>query len=484
MGNRSRILIIDDDQQQRQVLNTILEFMGCETEYASTQRFQERLGHDQNFNAIVLGLRGQSDEALKFLNRHHAGLPVILCGQSRPGQLQGSMRRQVVAELRPPLTHSQMLESLHMSQIYRAHCRHGQMASGYHDVQVFRNLVGSSRPIRQVRSLMSQVMKKDVNVLITGESGTGKEVVARNLHEHSGRQGRPFVPVNCGAIPAELLESELFGHEKGAFTGAIATRKGRFELADGGTLFLDEIGDMPLNMQVKLLRVLQERCFERVGGSAPIHVNVRIIAATHKNLEEMVASGKFRDDLYYRLNVFPIDMPALRDRTEDLPLILNDLITRMERDQRGSVRFSSAAIMLLCKYDWPGNVRELANLVERLSIIYPMGVIGVEELPDKFQKLAGQEVRDSRVAEMFPNTLQPPGSSGLDELAILPVNGLNLKDFLGRLEKKLIRQALDDCNNVVARAADKLQIRRTTLVEKMRKYELNRYAQTDDSETR
>ena len=235
-------------------------------------------------------------------------------------------------------------------------------------------------------------------------------------------------------------------------------------------------------MQVKLLRVLQEKTYERVGGSQSIEADVRVIAATHRNLEKMVAEGTFREDLYYRLNVFPIEMPALRQRSEDVPLILNDLINRMEREQRGSVRFSSDAILCLCRYEWQGNVRELANLVERLAIMYPMGVIGLDELPQRFRVAAAEEPDQSGApAEVFPASIQASGMAGLNELAVLPVSGLNLKEFLSDLERKLIRQALDDCNNVVARAADKLQVRRTTLVEKMRKYGLNRYEQTDDS---
>ena len=181
------------------------------------------------------------------------------------------------------------------------------------------------------------------------------------------------------------MESELFGHEKGAFTGAISARAGRFELAKGGTLFLDEVGDMPLSMQVKLLRVLQERIFERIGGNSSLTADVRIIAATHKNLEEMIESGDFREDLFYRLNVFPIEMPPLRERTEDIPLLINELVSRMEHEKRGSVRFNAAAIMSLCQHSWPGNVRELANLVERMAIMYPHGVIGISELPKKFR---------------------------------------------------------------------------------------------------
>jgi sigma-54 specific flagellar transcriptional regulator A len=316
---------------------------------------------------------------------------------------------------------------------------------------------------------MGQVADKDVSVLITGQSGTGKEVVARNLHYNSHRRDAPFVPVNCGAIPAELLESELFGHEKGAFTGAITARSGRFELAEGGTLFLDEIGDMPLNMQVKILRVLQEKTYERVGGTKTIPTDVRIIAATHKDLESMIEEGTFREDLYYRLNVFPIEMPALKDREEDIPLLINELISRMETEKRGSIRFNSAAILSLCRHEWPGNVRELANLVERLAIMHPYDVIGVKELPQKYRHV---EVEDEFL-ESEDTATQVRGLAGVDSPALLPINGIDLKEYLASLEKSLIRQALDESSGVVARAAERLRIRRTTLVEKVRKYDLS-----------
>lgn len=326
-----------------------------------------------------------------------------------------------------------------------------------------------------VRELMGQVADKDVNVLITGESGTGKEVVARNLHYNSHRRHKPFVPVNCGAIPSELLESELFGHEKGAFTGAISSKQGRFELAQGGTLFLDEIGDMPLQMQVKLLRVLQERTFERVGSTKTIAADVRVIAATHRNLEEAIKENIFREDLYYRLNVFPIEMPALRERAEDIPLLLNELISRMENEKRGSLRFNSTAIMALCRYDWPGNVRELANLVERLAITHPYDVIGVKDLPGRLQVV--EEVQEDEL----DSEGRVPTIVSLDQTALLPVNGIDLKEYLGNLENSLIQQALDDCNGIVARAAEKLRIRRTTLVEKMRKYDMMKTKNTSSN---
>src|SRR5579863_6259509 len=244
---------------------------------------------------------------------------------------------------------------------------------------------GNSAAIREVIALIRQVAVHDSTVLILGESGTGKEVTAHAIHDLSPRRNRPFVAVNCGAIPSELLESELFGHEKGSFTGAISARKGRFEIAEGGTLFLDEIGDMSVAMQVKLLRVLQERVFERVGNHVQVRCNVRIIAATHRNLEDSIAQGSFREDLFHRLNVFPIEMPALRNRIEDLPLLVRDFIAHNMAEGRGQVQLSPLSLAALSLHRWTGNVRELANLIERLSIVCSGRVAHVGDLPAKYR---------------------------------------------------------------------------------------------------
>jgi sigma-54 specific flagellar transcriptional regulator A len=364
-----------------------------------------------------------------------------------------------------------------------------QVSSSTRKNTLFRSLVGQSHGIQEVRHLIEQVSGSDANVLILGESGTGKEVVARNIHYHSARRSGPFVPVNCGAIPPDLLESELFGHEKGAFTGAITSRKGRFELAEGGTLFLDEIGDMPMPMQVKLLRVLQERVFERVGGSSVIKANVRIVAATHRNLEAMISSGEFREDLYYRLNVFPIEMPSLKERKEDIPLLLQELLTRLEAEGGQPICFAPRAVNSLMEHDWPGNVRELANLVERMVILYPNSLVDVNHLPVKYRysdipefqpekmlyrSIEEQErdVLDSIFSDDF--SFSDPEAGSFNAPKSLPPEGVNLKELLAELEVTMINQALDAQEGIVARAADMLGMRRTTLVEKMRKYNLNR----------
>jgi sigma-54 specific flagellar transcriptional regulator A len=315
--------------------------------------------------------------------------------------------------------------------------------------------VGRSVAIHGLDQLMRQVAGYDSTVLIHGESGCGKELVARRIHDLSARSRGPFVPVNCGAIPRDLLESELFGHEKGAFTGALTTRIGRFELADGGTLFLDEIGDMSLDMQVKLLRVLQERVFERVGSGEQRRANVRIVAATHRDLETRARAGEFREDLYFRLNVFPIAVPSLRDRVDDLPALIDALVRRGEAEGRPSISFTQTALDCLAAYAWPGNVRELQNLLERLAILYPNKTIDREQLPAPI----GERRR----------TAQPA-------VATIPPTGLDLREHLGNIEKQLIRSALEQTDGTVAHAARLLKLQRTTLVEKLRKYELHAHA--------
>jgi sigma-54 specific flagellar transcriptional regulator A len=368
---------------------------------------------------------------------------------------------------------------------------------------------GTSRPMRAVHRLIEQVAPFDTNVLILGESGTGKEMVARHVHELSGRTNHPFVPVNCGAIPADLLESELFGHEKGAFTGALSTRLGRFEFAEGGTLFLDEIGDMSLQMQVKLLRVLQERSFERVGSNKTMHCNVRIIAATHRNLEEAISAGRFREDLFYRLNVFPVQMPPLRERLEDLPILIEHLLQRQAQNAARSIRLDKEAMACLVRNPWPGNVRELANLLERLAILFPAQTISAADLPERYRGIAPM-IRSMpspapRVSEAVHFLAQPPvmieAQAALEALELfedevcelveaaeapggaplvyeileghLPRGGIDLKDHLSAIEIGLIRKALVEADGTVAEAARLLRIRRTTLVEKLRKYRLS-----------
>jgi DNA-binding NtrC family response regulator len=318
----------------------------------------------------------------------------------------------------------------------------------------FENIVGSSPALRFVLDVVEKVADTDSTVLITGESGTGKELIARALHYNSRRAERMFVTVNCGAIPEELLESELFGHLRGAFTNAVSHREGRFSVANGGTVFLDEIGDMSPNLQVKLLRVLQDQTFEPVGSSKTIKVDVRVIAATNQDLEYAIRQKRFREDLYYRLNVIPIEIPPLRERREDIPLLIQHFLDAMNREKSaaGSSTISQGALERICEHDWPGNVRELENLIERLVILRGAGEIEVEDLPPSFRK--------------GPATLRA-------EAPRIPSAGLAFNEVVDRFEADLILQALEQTHWNKNRAAQLLGLNRTTLIEKIKKKRLS-----------
>ncbi len=466
------VLLVDADDVRRQQLGTVLSFMGIPWQEVVESDLDVAIETAGPLQGILAGeLR---ERALSELLAAHPRLPFL----SLMPASHGCSNFIGVAEA--PFTYESLTRHLHFCQAFISlHPRHQTHDKGQ---TLLRLLVGKGRGIQEVRRLIGQVAETDANVLILGESGTGKEVVARAIHELSARSAGPFVPINCGAIPAELLESELFGHEKGAFTGAISARRGRFELAQGGTLFLDEIGDMPLPMQVKLLRVLQERQFDRVGGGKAVQADVRVIAATHRDLEAMIRTQAFREDLYYRLNVFPIETPPLRDRADDIPLLLQELLNRHAEQHKGIIRLTQRAMESLMQYAWPGNVRELSNLIERLLILYPNQIVDVADLPGRY-RLLPCEPRDERLTEMderdalaavfqSPPELDPGIAMPLPMQ--LPQEGVNLKEMLADLEVELIRQALESQDGVVARAADLLSMRRTTLVEKMKKYGMSK----------
>jgi len=316
----------------------------------------------------------------------------------------------------------------------------------------FQNIIGDSENIEEIFRYVEKIANTDSTILISGESGTGKELIARAIHFNSDRRNRPLISVNCGAIPEDLLESEMFGHEKGSFTGAIKTRIGRFEMANGGTIFLDEITDMSPGLQVKLLRVLQEHEFERVGGVKTIKVDIRVIAATNQDLEKAVAQGKFREDLYYRLNVIPIKLPPLRERKSDIPLLVNHFIDRFNKEKNCKIKgLSKECIEHLINYPWPGNVRELENMLERLVILKGEGTIEASDLPEKVL------------------------NSELDSFPIsIPDSGISFDVAVNEFEKGLILNALKKSNWVKNRAAKLLHLNRTTLVEKMKRINLTK----------
>ncbi len=353
-------------------------------------------------------------------------------------------------------------------------------------------LLGESPSMRALREQIRRVAQTDSTVLVLGESGTGKELVARAVHAWSPRAARPFIAVNCGAIPGELMESELFGHERGAFTGAMQVRKGRFELAGRGTLFLDEIAEMSPPLQVKILRVLQEKSFERVGGNEVLASQARIVAATHRDLEQQIGLGRFREDLFYRLNVFPLQVPPLRERGDDILLLAQHALQRLEAQGLGRVRFGDGVQQALLAYRWPGNVRELQNLMERLLILHAGSIVRLADLPPKL-RTAGDADRVEPLASGAPVPMSSPDLAaqrdGTDDeqdglralmqamtapatFPQLPPEGMDLRAFLEDIERSLISQALERSRNVIAHAAQHLGLRRTTLVEKIRKYGL------------
>jgi len=469
------ILVIEADAARAETMGSALQFLGYRPHLAGS----DVLDGDKDWCAIYIGDVVDLDDfqrQLDTLGEQALHLPLLVAADSPlaaqlPGALPGS-RNRAVELLSFPLRYEQMLDALRrLASPARLGFKAMNAGSAVH------RIVGGSNALGRVNALIRQVAPFDSTVLVLGESGTGKEMVARAIHESSQRRDKPFIAINCGAIPAELLESELFGHEKGAFTGAISARKGRFELAEGGTLFLDEIGDMSLPMQVKLLRVLQERVFERVGGNRTQRCDVRIIAATHRNLEQAIADGRFREDLYYRLSVFPLEMPPLREHLEDLPELIAEFNQRLLRRGLSGVRFSASAMNALRGHSWPGNVRELCNLVERMAILYPSCEVRASDLPEKYRGVpAGEEVTGAALLAVMEGRAPIPAAASVahevSSPAVLPEGGLDLKDHLSDIEVGLIRQALDATGGVVAHAAKLLRMQRTTLVEKLRKYGL------------
>lgn len=486
MSDNPNLYIFDLQSNRAERLSTVFSFIGERHQLLTTELVKDKLQlHPES--VVVLGATEALEPAA--LIRQFPACAFIVIGDSLTFLLEHA---NVIGVLTEPFAYASLTQLLRDAQQYhRLLPTHKTQ-----DTQVkFDGMVGQTPAMQKIRFLIQQVAKTEANVLVLGPSGTGKEVVARNIHLLSNRASGPFVPINCGAIPAELLESELFGHEKGAFTGAISTRKGRFELAQGGTLFLDEIGDMPQPMQVKLLRVLQERIFERVGGTQILKADVRIIAATHRDLEAMISEGGFREDLYYRLNVFPIETPALSERADDLPLLINELLNRQYQSHQAKVKFTERALESMKLHNWPGNVRELSNLLERMVIMYPDQTVDIAELPKKYQHLevdSYQPVYPEALQErdLLNSLFQTEEADEQAEMQItyttgsaesvsylaqdLPHDGLDLKEFLAELEIRFISQALERHDYIVARAAEILGLRRTTLVEKMRKYNLGK----------
>ena len=452
------VLVIDDDPAVREVLTETLRNDGYQVTAVSDGLAGIEVLKEQPIHVVLTDLQMPGIDGLEVIDRisklNSKVITIVMTGYGTIDYAVRTMKAGAFDFITKPFEPDTVSIILKKAiEVHKLKQENYLLRKAVRDQYRFEHLIGTSAPMRQVLDFVEKVADSESTVLIQGESGTGKELIARMLHFNSMRRDRPLVPVNCGAIPENLLESELFGHEKGAFTGAAHTRLGRFELAHGGTLFLDEIGEMPLPLQVKLLRVLQERCFERVGGNKTINVDVRIIAATNQDLEQAVADRRFRQDLYYRLHVIPIHVPALRERRSDISLLVNHFVERFNELRKTEILGVEAApLAKLSEYDWPGNIRELENLVERLVVLKKKGWITMADLPDRVGKVTG-------VAQPEPS----------EQFIRFSDDGINLTKELEQYENRLIGEALRKANGITSRAAQLLQLNRTTLVEKLKR---------------
>ena len=453
-----KILIAEDDHLNLQNLQELLESCGYETHGVGDGRQAlDAFGHD-SYDLIITDLRMPNMDGLELLRQikelNADQLIILVTGYGSVQTAVDAMKigafDYITKPLKDDLVRLTVSRALSFARLKEENI---DLKDRLQDKFDFGKMIGYSDSMKKVFEKIEKVAKTDSTVLIHGESGTGKELVAQAIHFNSDRRYRPLVAVNCGAIPEELLESELFGHEKGAFTGAAHTRLGRFELAHSGTIFLDEVGEMSLPLQVKLLRVLQERCFERVGGTRTINVDVRIIAATNQDLEQAVQERRFRQDLYYRLHVIPIHIPPLRERRSDIPLLVNHFIAQFNQLRRTEILgIESDALSRMTEEEWPGNIRELENMIERLCVLKKRGMITLSDLPERSMKMTAGKAAEA--PEQFIRFAE---------------DGINLTKELEHYENRLIGEALRKANGITSRAAQLLQVNRTTLVEKLKR---------------
>jgi DNA-binding NtrC family response regulator len=458
--NRSQILVIDDEESNREALTLLLKSAGYQVKSAENGDEALTLLRQTPFEIVITDLFLPDLSGIDILKQVKSDAPqtsvIVITGQASAETAVEAMKEGAFDYITKPFNFEhlkvQVAKALEKSRLVAENLYLRQQLRGKYK---FDNIIGNSGAMQQVFARMERIVHTDSTVLILGESGTGKELVAKAIHYNGARKDKPFVAINCGAIPAELLESELFGHVRGSFTGAVADKLGKFELANNGTLFLDEIGTMPQHLQMKLLRVLQEHEVERVGSGNKIKLNLRLISATNADLEEEVKKGSFREDLYYRLNVIPIHLPPLRERREDIPLLTHHFFQKSCREMnRPLMTIEGAAMARLQNYDWPGNVRELENIVERTVALTAGEIIGVHDLP---ADIAGED-RDAAAPDMI--------------CPRVPAEGLDLTATIEAIEATLIRQAMELGNGVKARAAILLGINRTTLVEKIKRLKL------------
>jgi two-component system, NtrC family, response regulator len=448
------VLVVDDEKNYQVVLADVLEDEGYEVVTASSGQEAMEIIRRMPIHTVLSDIKmpGMSGvELLEQINSLDPDLPVILMtAYAEVDQAVAAMKNGALDHIQKPFDNSRVRDAVARGIERRSLSSNKKLVEA--DLaNLWGNIIGKSDAIQNVFSIMKRVADTPTTILIVGESGTGKELIAKGLHQASSRNGGPFVSINCGAIPENLLESEIFGYERGAFTGAIATKLGKFEAADGGVFFLDEVGEMPLSLQVKFLRVLQEQEFQRVGGNKDIRVDVRILAATNKDLKSEVEAGRFRSDLFFRLNVVRIDLPALRERRDDIPFLVAHFLNRFSaRLGRRIKDVEPDAMKALYRYGWPGNVRELENIIERAVVLSRGGTILTRDLPGEIAESAESD-------EIIESTIS------LDK---------GLADTLDEIEEKLIRQALKKTDNVQAQAAKILGISRSNLQYKMKKYGL------------
>ncbi|MEX5214313.1 MAG: sigma-54 dependent transcriptional regulator [Nitrospiraceae bacterium] len=451
------VLVVEDDPAVRSLIQSTLSEDGWEVAAAADGRSAIQQAQDRAIDVLLIDLHLPDMDGVAVIEQV-AALERGICSvamtadgtDERAVRARRAGARDFIKKPFDPARLSQTLERAAQSR----QARRGEVGVGlgFGERQVHDVPVGISASMQAIMQVVKLVADSDSTVLIQGESGTGKEVLARMLHARSSRCHGPWIPINCGAIPEQLLESELFGHEKGAFSGAHSTRPGRFELAHRGTIFLDEIGELSLSLQVKLLRVIQERCFERVGGTRSIAVDVRIVAATNQDLEQAVRQGRFRKDLYYRLNVIPIVVPPLRDRRNDLPLLIEHFLGRFNRLKRASIAgLAPDAVRALMRYEWPGNIRELENLIERLVVLKRQGLIELEDIPMPITRQTETAMRPEIEHVSFAE------------------GGIDLMREVERFENRLIVEALAHAKGITSKAARLLRLNRTTLVEKLKR---------------
>ncbi len=452
------VLIVDDEKNYPPILGAVLEEEGFEAlTAASGQEALQRLGEaDVDIVLTDMKMPGMDGiELLEEIKKRDPELPVIMMtAYGTVDKAVEAMQKGAYSYILKPFDNKRLVLFVNKAvSMYRVVKDNRRLREDVSNRYRFDNIIGKSKVMQDVFRTIRKIAPASATVLIEGENGTGKELVARSIHFNGPRRDKPFIAINCSALAETLLESELFGHEKGAFTGAVATRKGRFEIADTGTLFLDEIGELSQNLQVKLLRVLQERTFERVGGMKPVTVDVRIIAATNKHLKEEIKAGRFREDLFYRLNVLHIPLPSLQDRREDIRLMV-DFFIRKYAEERGAetpiTGVDHDVVRMLYDYNWPGNVRELENIIERAMILCPGGNISVSDLPGHFRHQANQTL----------------------DLGEIPVTA-KLSETLTMVEKALILRALKLSGNVQTRAAELLGIGKSGLSQKIKKFSLD-----------